>query len=249
MMKVLGVIPSRFASTRFPGKPLVDIMGKSMIQRVYDQVSLAESLDDIIVATDDQRIFDHVQDFGGMVMMTSSNHHTGTDRCNEVSEKLSGFDLVINIQGDEPIIDAAQIDLVIKCFKNPKCQIATLVKPIDKIDLLHDLSKIKAVLDTNGKALYFSRQAIPFQKMDPLNWLSGHQYWQHIGIYAYRTDVLKSIAKLEPSSLELAESLEQLRWLENGFEIYTSVTQHDSISVDIPEDLTRVEQIIRSSKS
>jgi len=248
-MKVLGVIPSRFGSTRFPGKPLIDILGKTMIQRVYEQVSKSKILDQIVVATDDKRIFDHVIDFGGKVILTSKDHETGTDRCNEVASKMTGFDVIINIQGDEPLIDAKQIDRLALSFEKDDCHIATLVKQISDESILHDSSKVKVVKTSNDRALYFSRQAIPFQQLENETWSDQHRYWQHIGIYGYRASVLVSIANLPMSSLEKAESLEQLRWLENGFDIYLAETEHDSISVDIPEDLSRVEAIIRNANN
>ena len=248
-MKVLGVIPSRFASTRFPGKPLIDILGKTMIQRVYEQVSKSKLLDRVIVATDDDKIFDHVKSFGGNVIMTSNSHESGTDRCNEVASAISDYDIVVNIQGDEPLIEAEQIDKVIACFESETCNIATLIKRITNPDLLHDSSKIKVVKTLQDKALYFSRHAIPFQKMDKDQWFSHFDYWQHIGIYGYRTHVLNSISKLAPSSLEKAESLEQLRWLENGFDIVVAETEHESISIDIPEDLDPVKALIKSNNN
>ena len=248
-MKVLGVIPSRFASTRFPGKPLIDILGKTMIQRVYEQVSKSKLLDHVVVATDDHKIFNHVSEFGGAAILTSVEHETGTDRCHEVLSKLSGYDVVINIQGDEPLIESEQIDSLISIFKNHECEIATLVKQITNVEILHDASKVKVVKTTNDRALYFSRHPIPYQRIDKSDWQTQHAFWQHIGIYGYRSAVLNTIAKLPMSCLEKAESLEQLRWLENGFNIYIAETVHESISIDIPEDLARVEAIIRNTNN
>lgn len=248
-MKVLGVIPSRFGSTRFPGKPLIDILGKTMIQRVYEQVSKSKILDQIVVATDDKRIFDHVVDFGGKVILTSKEHATGTDRCNEVAGKMTGFDVIINIQGDEPLIDAKQIDRLALCFEKDDCHIATLVQQISDESILYDSSRVKVVKTLNDRALYFSRRAIPHQKLENETCSDQHRYWQHIGIYGYRTSVLEIIANLPMSILEKAESLEQLRWLENGFDIYVAETEHDSISVDIPEDLARIEAIIQNANN
>jgi 3-deoxy-manno-octulosonate cytidylyltransferase (CMP-KDO synthetase) len=244
-MKVLGVIPSRFGSTRFPGKPLVEIKGKSMIQRVYEQCMKAKNFDKIIVATDNQRIFNHVESFGGTVVMTSPKHPTGTDRCAEVLERFSGnYDVVVNIQGDEPLIDPGQLDLIASAFERERCQIATLVKKINTEEILFDPSKVKVVRNHTGQALYFSRAAIPYQSKDQKSWLDTHTYWNHIGIYAYKVDVLNNLSKLDPSALENAENLEQLRWMEAGYTIDTLETNHNSVSVDIPKDIDRVIAIL-----
>jgi len=246
-MKILGVIPSRFGSTRFPGKPLVEIKGKSMIQRVYEQCMKAKNFEKIIVATDNQRIFNHVESFGGAVVMTSPKHSTGTDRCAEVLEKYSDkCDVVVNIQGDEPLIEPGQLDLIASAFERESCQISTLVKKINTQEILFDHSKVKVVRDVMGRALYFSRAAIPFQSKDQGSWLDYHTYWNHIGIYAYKAEVLRKISALDPSALEEAESLEQLRWLEAGYTIDTLETNHNSISVDIPKDIDRVIAILNS---
>lgn len=244
-MKILGVIPARYASSRFPGKPLADILGRSMIQRVYEQSLQCSSMAEVIVATDDARIFDHVAAFGGRVMMTSENHRTGTDRCVEVVNSMSQqFDAVINIQGDEPVIHPSQLDLVAKCFEDRSCQLATLALPITDDAILFDHNKIKLVLDESKNAIYFSRQAIPLQQRPESEWLSNFNYLKHVGIYGYRTDVLLDLGKLPQSELEKAESLEQLRWLENGYKIRVALTTVDSISVDIPKDIDRVIEII-----
>ncbi|HAG17294.1 MAG TPA: 3-deoxy-manno-octulosonate cytidylyltransferase [Bacteroidales bacterium] len=241
-MQFLGVIPSRFASSRFPGKPLIQIQGKSMIQRVYEQASKAKSLDQVIVATDDQRIFDHVIDFGGKAMMTSENHPSGTDRCNEVVQKLAlenlFFDVIVNIQGDEPFIDPAQIEQLCSSFKNTETEIATLIKPIEKSDELNNPNSVKVVRQTNGNALYFSRFGIPFARNKET--LSSHTYFKHLGIYAYRAAVLTQICELPKGKLEEMESLEQLRWLENGFNIQTEITHFESFAIDTPEDLLKL---------
>lgn len=230
MTNIVGIIPSRYASTRFPAKPLVDIAGKSMIQRVYEQASKASSLNDVIVATDDQRIFDHVEGFGGKVIMTSSEHQSGTDRCAEVLSKLNHIDVVINIQGDEPFIEPEQIDQLSTCFENPNTQIATLIKKIEnEEDLLSDTVVKVNRTDSNG-AIYFSRK--PFHALN--------ESYKHIGIYAYRAQTLKIISQLPQSANELAERLEQLRWLDNGFKIQLAETEHESNSVDTPEDLQRL---------
>jgi 3-deoxy-manno-octulosonate cytidylyltransferase (CMP-KDO synthetase) len=239
---IVGLIPARFASTRFPGKPLVDIAGKSMIQRVYEQARKCASLSDVIVATDDGRIEKAVLDFGGKVCMTSEQHPSGTDRCAEVMEKLSlKCDAIINIQGDEPFIDPKQIELVCSCFDDSRTQLATLIKPITSEEVLFNANSPKVIIDHNNFAIYFSRHPIPYLRgSEERQWLSKHQYYQHIGIYGYRSDVLREITKLSPSLLEKAESLEQLRWIENGYRIKTATTTFASLAVDTPDDLERV---------
>jgi 3-deoxy-manno-octulosonate cytidylyltransferase (CMP-KDO synthetase) len=245
-MKFLGIIPARYASTRFPGKPLVDIGGKSMIQRVYEQVSLC--LDEVWVATDDLRIKEAVDAFGGRCMMTSDQHKSGTDRCLEVVNKLNTtFDVVINIQGDEPFIQPAQIELLKNCFvQYPQTQIATLVKPFSKTDewaTLSNPNSPKVVLNSFMEALYFSRSVIPYLRNEPKeNWLNVHTFYKHIGLYAYLPKTLSEIAALPMSTLEKSESLEQLRWLENGYKIQTAVTNIENLAVDTPEDLALVRQ-------
>jgi len=237
-MKIIGIIPARYSSSRFPGKPLANIAGKTMIQRVYEQCKSAASLHEVIIATDDQRIYEHVQSFAGNVMMTSSTHESGTDRCAEVASKLNGFDIAINIQGDEPFIDPQQIDLLASCFENPKTQIATLVKRIENIDDLFNENKPKVVLNKKGEAVYFSRQAIPFQRgVDKKEWLDKRPYYNHIGIYGYRIDILKEITNLPVSDLESMEALEQLRWIDNGYHIQTALSNHTNDAIDTPEDL------------
>jgi 3-deoxy-manno-octulosonate cytidylyltransferase (CMP-KDO synthetase) len=230
MTKIVGIIPSRYASTRFPAKPLVDIFGKSMIQRVYEQAKKAVSLSDVIVATDDQRIFDYVLGFGGKVVMTSSEHQSGTDRCAEVLAELANVDVVINIQGDEPFIEPEQIDQLAACFEDAETQIATLIKKMDSEEDLQSDTVVKVSKTDSNKAINFSRKAFA-----PLA-----DSYKHIGIYAYRSDTLKTISKLPQSKNELAERLEQLRWLDNGFSIQLAETEHESNSVDTPEDLERI---------
>lgn len=240
-MDVLGIIPARYASTRFPGKPLTDINGKTMIRRVYEQASAA-GLAEVIVATDDERILSHVLDFGGKAVMTGEHHQSGTDRCFE-AYKLNNkpYEYIINIQGDEPFIKPEQIDLVASCFKRPNTQLATLVKKITSEEELFNVNAPKVVLSTSGDALYFSRQPIPYCRNVPQDiWHKQHTYYKHIGIYGYRADILEQITQLPPSALELAESLEQLRWLENGFKITTALTEFETIGIDSPEDLQRV---------
>ena len=240
-MEILGIIPARYASTRFPAKALVDIGGKSMIQRVYEQAVQATALTQVIVATDDQRIFDHVQDFGGTAVMTSENHQSGTDRCFEALTKTDGdFEYVINIQGDEPFISPDPINRLAAVLTG-ETELATLVKIIDSEEILFNVNVPKAVLNRRGEVLYFSRQTIPYlRNAEPGYWLKEHTFYKHIGIYAYRVDVLAEITRLPVSYLEKAEALEQLRWLENGYAIKAVITTDDSHGVDTPEDLDRV---------
>ncbi len=242
-MKIIGIIPARYASSRFPGKPLVDIGGKSMIQRVYEQVKGCASLAEVVVATDDQRIEEHVRSFAGNVIMTSSKHESGTDRCAEVISKINGFDVAINIQGDEPFINPLQIDLLCSLFNDPKTDIGTLVKKIDKQEDLVNENTPKVVIGTKQEALYFSRQTIPLLRGIPsAEWLRQHNFYKHIGIYGYKTSVLQEITRLPISSLEKAEALEQLRWLENGYRIRVAETAYDTVAVDRPEDLETIKR-------
>jgi len=233
---ILGVIPARFASTRFPGKPLIDIEGKTMIRRVYEQ-ALKARLDHVVVATDDERIAQEVKRFGGDVMMTAAHHQSGTDRCAEVAAQLSGFDVVINIQGDEPFIDPQQIGLLAGCFTDPEVQLATLIKKIDTEAEWQNNNIPKVVVNTRGKAIYFSRYPIPYLRN--INF-ADHQFYKHIGIYGYKTNTLMEITQLPASPLELAESLEQLRWLENGYAIQTRITDIETLAIDSPEDLLKI---------
>lgn len=239
-MKILAIIPARYASTRFPAKPLVDIAGKTMIQRVYEQVRKVTALGDVVVATDNQKIFEHVTSFGGHVCMTKESHVSGTDRCYEALTLQPGsFDYVINIQGDEPFIQPDQIQLLIRLLDG-QTEIATLVKKIDQPETLFNPNIVKAVVSKSGDALYFSRSTIPHIRNTPENeWLTKHTFFKHIGMYAYRADILEQLTQLEVSLLEKAESLEQLRWLENGFRIKTAETQTETIGIDTPEDLKK----------
>jgi len=240
-MAKLGIIPARYASTRFPGKPLIDIDGKTMIQRVYEQACSASSLDKIVIATDDTRIIEEVQRFGGDYVLTRADHQSGTDRCAEVAAKITGFDVIINIQGDEPYIDPVQINLLSSCFEDPDVQLATLIKNIHDDDELFNPNIPKVVINSSQQAIYFSRQPIPFIRNEQeKNWAAAHQFYKHIGIYGYTIDALLQITSLQPSSLELAESLEQLRWIENGFKIQTKITALETIAVDTPEDLEKI---------
>ena len=238
-MKIAAIIPARYASTRFPGKPLADIAGKTMIQRVYEQCKQINELAYVTVATDDDRIYQNVIQFGGEACMTSTQHLTGTDRIWEVVEKLNlAVDVIINVQGDEPFIQPSQIQNIIDCFQDANAAIATLVKPIEQNEVLFNVNAPKVVLDEAHFALYFSRQAIPFLRNEPTeNWLNKHIYYQHIGIYGFRKDVLQKLVKLAPSKLEQAESLEQLRWLAAGYKIKTATTHETTIAIDTPEDL------------
>ncbi|MFW5821445.1 MAG: 3-deoxy-manno-octulosonate cytidylyltransferase [Bacteroidota bacterium] len=242
-MEILGIIPARYNSTRFPGKPLAMIGDKSMIRRVYEQSQTF--IKEVYVATDDNRIFSHVKDFGGNVVMTSEKHRSGTDRCSEAMDSIiSGTgtdpDIVVNIQGDEPFIDNSQIDTLIRCFDDPIAEIATLVKKIVKSEDIFDVHKPKVVFDHMNFALYFSRSPIPFMRgWDKKDWLEAHEFYNHVGIYAYRKEVLKKITRLEISELERAESLEQLRWLQNGFKIKVAETFSESFGIDTPADLDR----------
>lgn len=239
--RILVVIPARYASSRFPGKPLVDIRGKTMIQRVYEQVSRVPSVHHIIVATDDPRIKSHVEALGFDVMMTSEKHESGTERCAEVVEKLSEtYDIVINVQGDEPFIAPELIQEVIDGFSE-NAQVVTAVKQITDIDTLHNPNVVKVVFTSDQKALYFSRQPIPFQRDSPSeSWLTNVDYFKHIGIYGFRRTKLLQLVKLPVASLESAEKLEQLRWLQAGFEIRVVRTKHESVGIDSVDDLNKI---------
>lgn len=240
-MKIIGVIPARYASSRFPGKPLVDIAGKSMIQRVYEQVKSCADLSEVIVATDDSRIQEHVEAFGGKVAMTSDAHPSGTDRCAELMRSLSGYDVVINIQGDEPFINPEQISLLCSLFEEADTDIGTLVKRIHNTEELFNENSPKVVFTTNKQALYFSRQTIPFQRgVAKEQWLDHKAYYKHIGIYGYRSSVLQEITQLEASPYEQAESLEQLRWVENGYRVKVAETSLETVAVDTPADLEHI---------
>lgn len=247
-MKFIGIIPARYASTRFPAKSLALLGGKTVIQRVYEQV--VGVLDDAYVATDDERIEAAVKAFGGKVVMTSVHHNSGTDRCYEACCKVGGdFDVVVNIQGDEPFIQPSQLLAVKACFDDSTTQIATLVKPfsaLDPYEALENVNSPKVVLNANRNALYFSRSIIPYQRgAERKEWLKNHTYYKHIGLYAYRKEVLKEITALPQSSLELAESLEQLRWLENGYTIKVGISEVETIGIDTPQDLKNAEEFLK----
>jgi len=240
-MKIVGIIPARYQSTRFPAKVLADIKGKSMIQRVYERSRLSNHLDDVVIATDDSRVEQHVKSFGGKVVMTSRDHPSGTDRCKEAVFSLSEHpDYVVNIQGDEPMIDPDQIDALCDVL-NGTVQIATMIKKIENISELEDPGEAKVVLDKDGNAIYFSRSPIPFVRdFNRTDWLQKSTFYKHVGMYAYRTDVLHSIADLLPSNLETTESLEQLRWIEHGYKIRTIETSLDTFCIETPDDLERL---------
>jgi 3-deoxy-manno-octulosonate cytidylyltransferase (CMP-KDO synthetase) len=249
VIKILGIIPARYASTRFPAKPLVDIAGKSMIQRVYEQAQQAQVLSKVVVATDDKRIYDHVLSFGGNVVMTSTEHPSGTDRCFEAytrvweeeqlaaKDTLVPYNYVINIQGDEPFIQPEQISILADSLDGTT-ELATLIKQIEDETTLFNPNTPKVIFDNHYQAIYFSRQTIPYLRgVEKGQWLGLYKYYKHIGIYAYRTDILAQITQLPMALLEQAESLEQLRWLANGFKIKVAITPYDSFGIDVPDDL------------
>lgn len=248
-MKVLGIIPSRYASTRFPSKPLQIIKGKTMIQRVWEQACKSK-LDSVVVATDDMRIADEVLKFGGQYVLTNPNHHSGTDRCCEALQIVEEhYDAVVNIQGDEPFIDPEQINQAIDLIGRDDTQIASLAKPISDADELFSPNVVKVVMDKQGNALYFSRNPIPFMRnLDQDKWLQQGEFHKHIGLYAYKTETLCQIAEMQPTKLETAESLEQLRWLENGLRIRMGITQLESISIDTQEDLEKALQFAQNQQ-
>jgi 3-deoxy-manno-octulosonate cytidylyltransferase (CMP-KDO synthetase) len=239
---IVAIIPARYASTRFPGKPLIDILGKPMIQRVYEQVAQCKTIDRVVVATDDKRIFDRVEAFGGEALMTAADHPSGTDRCWEAFRQLKeNFQYIINVQGDEPFIDPGQVDELGNVLNNEEVELATQMIAVDDHEVLFDRGEVKIVLNENNEALYFSRMVIPYIKgVEEKNWHEHHTYYRHVGMYAYRADVLKKLTALPVSSLEKAESLEQLRWLQNGFRIRCVLTKYDSHCIDTPEDVNKV---------
>ncbi|WP_036912666.1 MULTISPECIES: 3-deoxy-manno-octulosonate cytidylyltransferase [unclassified Prevotella] len=243
-MKFMAIIPARYASTRFPGKPLAVLGGKTVIQRVYEQVS--SLLDEVYVATDDERIFECVESFGGRAVMTRADHKSGTDRIEEAAEKIgSDADVIINVQGDEPFIQASQITTLMQLFDAPETQIGTLGKPFDSIEAVENPNSPKIVTDNRGFALYFSRSVIPYIRgIEPADWFGQYPFLKHLGVYAYRREVLKEVTQLPQSSLEKAESLEQLRWLQNGYRIRVGLTDIETVGIDTPEDLARAEAFL-----
>jgi 3-deoxy-manno-octulosonate cytidylyltransferase (CMP-KDO synthetase) len=245
-MKFIGIIPARFQSTRFPGKPLVILGEKPIIQWVYENAKKA--LDDVYVATDDERIYKAVEAFGGKAVYTSPNHQSGTDRCAEAAQKVAGqmeFDVVINIQGDEPFIRPEQVEGLKACFNFPETEIATLIKPITNAIEITNINRPKVVINKNMEAMYFSRSSIPFVRdSKPEEWINRNEFYSHIGMYAYRYDILLELTKLPIGVLEKAESLEQLRWLENGYRIKTAKTSFENMGIDTPEDLENAKKFL-----
>lgn len=251
-LKYIAIIPARYASTRFPGKPLAMLGGKPVIQRVWEQVSSV--VDAAVVATDDERIAQAVESFGGRAIMTSPNHKSGTDRCWEAYQKLGEeFDVVINVQGDEPFIAHSQLRAIMACFEDENTDIATLVKPFaeeDGLSALENPNSPKVVLDNDSCAVYFSRSVIPYLRgVEREDWLKHHTFYKHIGMYAFRRDVLGEVTALPQSTLEKAESLEQLRWLENGYKIGVGISDVETVGIDTPEDLERAEEFLKAQKS
>lgn len=245
-MKFIGIIPARYASTRFPGKPLALLGGKPVIQHVYEKV--AAVLEAAYVATDDERIYDAVKSFGGQVVMTRTDHKSGTDRIEEAIEKIGGeWDVVVNVQGDEPFVAKSQLDTICHCFDDPTTQIATLGKPFESMKAVQNPNSPKIVVDNMGFAMYFSRSVIPYVRgKEKSSWLTHYPFLKHLGIYAYRKDVLRQITQLPQSSLEIAESLEQLRWLQNGFKIKVGTTDVETVGIDTPQDLERAEEFLKA---
>ena len=245
-MKFIGIIPARYASTRFPGKPLALLGGKPVIQHVYEKVTAV--LETAYVATDDERIYDVVKAFGGQVVMTRTDHKSGTDRIEEAIEKIGGeWDVVVNVQGDEPFVAKSQLDTICHCFDDPTTQIATLGKPFESMEAVQNPNSPKIVVDNMGFAMYFSRSVIPYVRgKEKSSWLTHYPFLKHLGIYAYRKDVLRQITQLPQSSLEIAESLEQLRWLQNGFKIKVGTTDVETVGIDTPQDLERAEEFLKA---
>lgn len=245
-MKFIGIIPARYASTRFPGKPLALLGGKPVIQHVYEKV--AAVLEAAYVATDDERIYDVVKSFGGQVVMTRTDHKSGTDRIDEAIEKIGGeWDVVVNVQGDEPFVAKSQLDTICHCFDDPTTQIATLGKPFESMEAVQNPNSPKIVVDNMGFAMYFSRSVIPYVRgKEKSSWLTHYPFLKHLGIYAYRKDVLRQVTQLPQSSLEIAESLEQLRWLQNGFKIKVGTTDVETVGIDTPQDLERAEEFLKT---
>lgn len=245
-MKFIGIIPARYASTRFPGKPLALLGGKPVIQHVYEKV--AAVLEAAYVATDDERIYDVVTSFGGQVVMTRTDHKSGTDRIEEAIEKIGGeWDVVVNVQGDEPFVSKSQLDTICHCFDDPTTQIATLGKPFESMEAVQNPNSPKIVVDNMGFAMYFSRSVIPYVRgKEKSSWLTHYPFLKHLGIYAYRKDVLRQVTQLPQSSLEIAESLEQLRWLQNGFKIKVGTTDVETVGIDTPQDLERAEEFLKA---
>ncbi len=247
-LKFIAIIPARYASTRFPGKPLARLGGMPVIERVYRQVKGV--VEDVVVATDDERILAAVEAFGGRAVMTSDKHRSGTDRCWEAYQKQGKeYDVVINVQGDEPFIAHSQLRAIMACFEDEATDIATLVKPFtveDGLAALESPNSPKVVLDSESRAIYFSRSVIPYLRgVEREQWLEQHTFYKHIGMYAFRCEALREVTSLDPSPLEMAESLEQLRWLENGYKIGVGISSIETVGIDTPEDLERAEEFLR----
>jgi len=244
-MKFIGIIPARYASTRFPGKPLALLGGKTVIQRVYEQV--VSVLGEAYVATDDERIYNAVEQFGGRAIMTRNDHKSGTDRIQEAVEKIqTDADVIINVQGDEPFIQKSQLETVKHLFDDPQTQIATLGKPFENMEAVENPNSPKIICDLNGYAMYFSRSVIPYIRgKEQKEWIQHFPFLKHIGLYAYRREVLSEVTKLPQSPLEIAESLEQLRWLQNGYRIKVGLTDVETIGIDTPDDLARAEAFLK----
>lgn len=247
-MRVAAIIPARYHSTRLPAKPLQRLGCKCIIEWVYNAVSAVVT--DVVVATDDIRIVEEVERFGGRAIMTSSEHRSGTDRCAEALAKMGdSYDVVVNVQGDEPFIRREHIEALLACFQNPATEIATLAKPMTEVEdaeAIHNPNNVKVVIDRNNRALYFSRAAIPFQRdVEHGEWTKRHTYLKHIGIYAFRPKVLQAVTALDTTALERSEKLEQLRWLENGYHISVATTEFATVGIDTPEDLVRAEELIK----
>lgn len=249
-MTTLAIIPARYASTRFPGKPLALLCGKPVIQWVWERVSAVGAVTEAVVATDDRRILEAVESIGGRAMMTSDQHRSGTDRCGEVLKTLEAegrrYDVVVNVQGDEPFVEARQLESLLENFASPETEIASLMTPIKDWEELQSPNNVKVVCNLRHEALYFSRQPIPHLRgADVKEWPARQTYYKHVGIYAFRAEVLKRVVALPPSALEGSESLEQLRWLDNGYRIRMSVTDHTNIGIDTPEDLALAERKLK----
>lgn len=238
-MKVLAIIPSRYESSRFPGKPLIDLAGKTMIQRVYEGVANSNLFSEVVVATDDERIAKNVSSFGGNYMMTAEEHRSGTDRCGEVIKKYSDFDVVVNIQGDEPLVDVEQLKILISAFSDESVEIATIASPKIAVEDIQNSNRVKVVVDEKSDALYFSRSPIPFKMSD-----EAYPFLRHIGLYAYRKNVLAELVGLQQTKLEKTESLEQLRWMYYGYKIRVQITEIETPNIDVPSDVENVLRII-----
>ena len=243
-MKKLAIIPARYASSRFPGKPLIDLDGKTMIQRVYEGVVNSKLFDDVVVATDDQRIMDNVNSFGGEALLTNSSHKSGTDRCGEVIERYTDAEIVVNIQGDEPLVNREQLETLLSAFNNKDVEIATLGSPKITSAEIQNPNRIKIVLDHQSDALYFSRSPIPYERAE-----NEYPYLKHIGLYGFRAKTLRQLVQLPPTKLEVTEGLEQLRWLFNGYKIRVIETEIETPNIDVPEDVEMVLNKIRETEN